>query len=105
MIREGNIGLRQLYCYLTFILLATGGTVVMTLPMSVPQACQVFPATPRRSDHGLLLSHLPGLLGQPGDGRLVPAQLLGHLGDGPASLQVPQGSSTADTGHLFDHVE
>ena len=34
MIREGNIGLRQLYCYLTFILLATGGTVVMTLPMS-----------------------------------------------------------------------
>ena len=35
MIREGNIGLRQLYCYLTFILLATGGTVVMTLPMSV----------------------------------------------------------------------
>ena len=35
MIREGNIGLRQLYCYLTFILLATSGTVVMTLPMSV----------------------------------------------------------------------
>ena len=34
MIREGNIGLRQLYCYLTFILLATGSTVVMTLPMS-----------------------------------------------------------------------
>ena len=34
MIREGNIGLQQLYCYLRFILLATGGTVVMTLPMS-----------------------------------------------------------------------
>ena len=34
MIREGNIGLRQLYCYLTFILLATSGIVVITLPMS-----------------------------------------------------------------------
>ena len=53
-------------------------------PFDVRKGGQVFSAATRPSHHCPFFPQLRGFLGQPGDGRLVSAHELCHLGDVPA---------------------